>query len=345
MKLNKLLFGLLMTPAVMLVGCSDYEDTETISEAASADAMGAYFAKSSQSVSLLPGETNISSLVLSRLNTASASSVALKVLKNDNNVFSVPAAAQFEAEKSNSAAIQLTMNPNFIVFQKAASVSIQIQDGKKDHPYVTGYTSTAVSATVDYKWAKNATTMLHDTYAETADEGVLGSVMTCLIADESGSRLAVRVSDLFYSLGKSKNAGNAHIQFVLDKDAANATIISTEFFANEGITLKVEDELSTGMTKTINNKTYNIYMKVKSVAVNVIKDSEPVKDSKNGTVTTAYERKFIVTSELYMREGDNATKYKVEDVLAEGTTDDTTTFEAKLKKVEKIGAYTPSERE
>ena len=332
MKLNKLLFVLLMTPAVMLVGCSDYEDTETISEAASADAMGAYFAKSSQSVSLLPGETNISSLVLSRLNTASASSVALKVLKNDNNVFSVPAAAQFEAEKSNSAAIQLTMNPNFIVFQKAASVSIQIQDGKKDHPYVTGYTSTAVSATVDYKWAKNATTMLHDTYAETADEGVLGSVMTYLIADESGSRLAVRVPDLFYSLGKSK-------------DAANATIISTEFFANEGITLKVEDELSTGMTKTINNKTYNIYMKVKSVAVNVISDSEPVKDSENGTVTTAYERKFIVTSELYMREGDNATKYKVEDVLAEGTTDDTTTFEAKLKKVEKIGAYTPSERE
>ena len=77
----------------------------------------------------------------------------------------------------------------------------------------------------------------------------------------------------------------------------------------------------------------------------MISDSEPVKDSENGTVTTAYERKFIVTSELYMREGDNATKYKVEDVLAEGTTDDTTTFEAKLKKVEKIGAYTPSERE
>jgi hypothetical protein len=28
MKLNKFFFGLLMTPAVMMVGCSDYEDTE-----------------------------------------------------------------------------------------------------------------------------------------------------------------------------------------------------------------------------------------------------------------------------------------------------------------------------
>lgn len=31
MKLNKFFFGLLMTPAVMMVGCSDYEDTEVAS--------------------------------------------------------------------------------------------------------------------------------------------------------------------------------------------------------------------------------------------------------------------------------------------------------------------------
>lgn len=31
MKLNKFFFGLLMTPAVMMVGCGDYEDTEVAS--------------------------------------------------------------------------------------------------------------------------------------------------------------------------------------------------------------------------------------------------------------------------------------------------------------------------
>ena len=39
MKLNKFFFGLLMTPAVMMVGCGDYEDTEVASPEADADAI------------------------------------------------------------------------------------------------------------------------------------------------------------------------------------------------------------------------------------------------------------------------------------------------------------------
>ena len=49
MKLNKFFFGLLMTPAVMMVGCSDYEDTEVTSPEADADAIGAYFKSSATS--------------------------------------------------------------------------------------------------------------------------------------------------------------------------------------------------------------------------------------------------------------------------------------------------------
>lgn len=48
MKLNTLLFGLLMTPAALLTGCSDYEDTELESPQADANAIGAYFPESSQ---------------------------------------------------------------------------------------------------------------------------------------------------------------------------------------------------------------------------------------------------------------------------------------------------------
>lgn len=55
MKLNKFFFGLLMTPAVMMVGCGDYEDTEVASPEADADAIGAYFESSAVSEQLSPG--------------------------------------------------------------------------------------------------------------------------------------------------------------------------------------------------------------------------------------------------------------------------------------------------
>ena len=45
MKLNTLLFGLLMTPAALLTGCSDYEDTELESPQADANAIGIYSEK------------------------------------------------------------------------------------------------------------------------------------------------------------------------------------------------------------------------------------------------------------------------------------------------------------
>lgn len=63
MKLNKFFFGLLMTPAVMMVGCSDYEDTEVTSPEADADAIGAYFKSSATSAHLSPGTDLISSCI------------------------------------------------------------------------------------------------------------------------------------------------------------------------------------------------------------------------------------------------------------------------------------------
>ena len=65
MKLNKFFFGLLMTPAVMMVGCSDYEDTEVASPEADADAIGAYFESSAVSEQLSPGQTSFK-IVLNR---------------------------------------------------------------------------------------------------------------------------------------------------------------------------------------------------------------------------------------------------------------------------------------
>lgn len=54
-----------MTPAVMMVGCSDYEDTEVASPEADADAIGAYFESSAVSEQLSPGQTSFK-IVLNR---------------------------------------------------------------------------------------------------------------------------------------------------------------------------------------------------------------------------------------------------------------------------------------
>ena len=71
MKLNKFFFGLLMTPAVMMVGCGDYEDTEVASPEADADAIGAYFESSAVSEQLSPGQTSFK-IVLNRASFSEA---------------------------------------------------------------------------------------------------------------------------------------------------------------------------------------------------------------------------------------------------------------------------------
>ena len=179
MKLNKFFFGLLMTPAVMMVGCSDYEDTEVVSPEANADAVGAYFEKNSNPVKLLPGKTSFN-ITLKRASGGDAVNVPFKVVENKNDFFELPVNQfAFEAGKQSSTPIAVSFNIDNAVFQKNDTLYLQVLDGVKDHLYAAGYTDTMYPFVIDYTWKSDslASTMVKDEYANTfTGEGTLATV-------------------------------------------------------------------------------------------------------------------------------------------------------------------------
>ena len=78
MKLNKFLLYLLIVPALSLVSCSDYEDTEVTSPQADENALGANFTAATTSIVVHPDEDTYQ-LTLNRVNTKEAVSVPVTV--------------------------------------------------------------------------------------------------------------------------------------------------------------------------------------------------------------------------------------------------------------------------
>lgn len=340
MKLNKFFFGLLMTPAVMMVGCSDYEDTEVASPEANADAIGAYFEKNSNPVKLLPGKTSFN-ITLKRASAGDAVNVPFKVVKNKNDFFELPVTQfVFEAGKQSSTPIAVSFNIGNAVFQKNDTLSLQVLDGVKDHLYAAGYTDTMYPFVIDYTWKSDslASTMVKDEYANTfTGEGTLATVeiakdfevvKTNPSPDYTKNSL-VRIPSFFATIGKSKVAGEDHIQFVVDKDHKNPQFLSTGYLASKEISLTVnETELETGMTqKFAEKKEYPICMDLVDIDA-------------DGPATTAAATTdnvtYLVTYNLYAFDKETKKKYllstKDDTVPVEGNTQYKAKFEVKFVK-------------
>lgn len=338
MKLNKFFFGLLMTPAVMMVGCSDYEDTEVASPEADADAIGAYFESSSVSEQLSPGQTSFN-VVLNRASFSEAVNVPVKITANDDNFFSLSANQfVFDAEKQVSSPITVTFNQSTVELQKTYSLGLQVADGVKDHLYGAGYTDAQYSMVVDYEWKSDslASTMVKDEYAGTFDkEGALAAVEIAKdfeVDEEKPSpdytkNSLVRISSFFATIGKSKAAGKDHIQFVVDKDHKNPQFLTTDYLANNEISLKVNTtKLATGMTqKFAEEKEYPICMDL--VGINV---EAATAEAKTDNVT------YQVTYELYAFDEKADKKYQLSEAddttPVEGSTQYQAKFEVKFVK-------------
>ena len=338
MKLNKFFFGLLMTPAVMMVGCSDYEDTEVASPEANADAIGAYFEKNSNPVKLLPGKTSFN-ITLKRASAGDAVNVPFKVVENKNDFFELPVTQfVFEAGKQSSTPIAVSFNIGNAVFQKNDTLSLQVLDGVKDHLYAAGYTDTMYPFVIDYTWKSDslASTMVKDEYANTfTGEGTLATVeiakdfevvKTNPSPDYTKNSL-VRIPSFFATIGKSKVAGEDHIQFVVDKDHKNPQFLTTDYLANNEISLKVNTtKLATGMTqKFAEEKEYPICMDL--VGINV---EAATAEAKTDNVT------YQVTYELYAFDEKADKKYLLstadDTVPVEGNTQYKAKFEVKFVK-------------
>ena len=338
MKLNKFFFGLLMTPAVMMVGCSDYEDTEVASPEADADAIGAYFESSSVSEQLSPGQTSFN-VVLNRASFSEAVNVPVKITANDDNFFSLSANQfVFDAEKQVSSPITVTFNQSTVELQKTYSLGLQVADGVKDHLYGAGYTDAVYSMVIDYTWKSDslASTMVKDEYAGTLDkEGALAAVEIAKdfeVDEEKPSpdytkNSLVRISSFFATIGKSKAAGKDHIQFVVDKDHKNPQFLTTDYLANNEISLKVNTtKLATGMTqKFAEEKEYPICMDL--VGINV---EAATAEAKTDNVT------YQVTYGLYAFDEKADKKYQLSEAddttPVEGSTQYQAKFEVKFVK-------------
>lgn len=340
MKLNKFFFGLLMTPAVMMVGCSDYEDTEVASPEADADAIGAYFESSSVSEQLSPGQTSFN-VVLNRASFSEAVNVPVKITANDDNFFSLSANQfVFDAEKQVSSPITVTFNQSTVELQKTYSLGLQVADGVKDHLYGAGYTDAQYSMVVDYEWKSDslASTMVKDEYAGTFDkEGALAAVeiakdfevVKANPSPDYTKNSLVRIPSFFATIGKSKVAGEDHIQFVVDKDHKNPKFLSTGYLASKEISLTVnETELETGMTqKFAEKKEYPICMDLVSIVV-------------DGPATTAAATTdnvtYLVTYNLYAFDEKADKKYQLSEAddttPVEGSTQYQAKFEVKFVK-------------
>lgn len=323
MKLNKFFFGLLMTPAIMMVGCSDYEDTEVASPEADANAIGAYFESSAASEQLSPGKISFK-VVLNRASFSEAVNVPVKVTANDDNFFSLSAEQfVFDAEKQISSPITVTFNQSTVELQKTYTLGLQVTDGVKDHLYGAGYTDVQYSMVVDYEWKSDslASTMVKDEYAGTFDkEGALAAVeiakdfevVKANPSPDYTKNSLVRISSFFATIGKSKVAGKDHIQFVVDKDHKNPQFLSTEYLNGKEISLKVnKTELETGMTqKFAEEKEYPICMDL--VDINV---EAATAEAKTDNVT------YLVKYNLYAFDKETKKKYQLSE------TDDTTPVE------------------
>lgn len=316
MKLNKFFFGLLMTPAVMMVGCSDYEDTEVASPEADADVIGAYFESSAVSEQLSPGQTSFK-IVLNRASFSESVNVPVKVTDPDNFFSLSDNQFVFDAEKQVSNPITVTFNQNTVELQETYSLGLQVSDGVKDHLYGAGYTDAIYSMVIDYTWKSDslASTMVKDEYAGTFDkEGALAAVEIAKdfeVDEEKPSpdytkNSLVRISSFFATIGKSKAAGKDHIQFVVDKNHKNPQFLTTEYLAGKEISLKVNTtKLSTGMTqKFAEEKEYPVCMDLVGIEVD---------ETATEAATTTDDVTYLVTYKLYAFDEKADKKYQLSD--------------------------------
>ena len=314
MKLNKFFFGLLTIPALALTACSDYEDVDTFSPEADADATGAFFSKSTSSNTLTPGKTSFE-VVLNRAISGSTASIPVTVTKNDKDFFSLSAASfSFDAESQTSTPIIVSFDETTCTFQEPDTLGLQVLGGEKDHTYADGYASTTISMVVDYQWVDSLQVMLTNTYV--SDEAALTTVQIAKNFDTE-AELATQKQTLLQVPGL---VGNANVQFVVDANHDSPAEIGT-YFTDNGIALNVRTELETGMTLTLSDEAKTklpVFMKVTRLTASDVSASK-------ATYTIEYN--------LYAKDEKTGTTYKVQkgaETVEEGTSPYTATFTAEF---------------
>lgn len=301
MKLNKFLLSLFIVPALAFVGCSDYEDSETVSPQADENVLGANFAAATKQIVVNPKKDKFE-LILNRVNTTAAATVAVKVVSCSDVTPGVkfcdqPTVFTFAAGEA-TAKVELKYDPA-CKFQKEYTLALSIGDGK-DHIYAGGTSSIKVSFFIDYKWAELDKPVILE--AGWYNAGILAPVEWAKDYEDTNNQKLCRIKGLYADakiradvvLGSNEKADEytpvapGDLMFWLDESYA-----PTGMFSNEDY-----DPTKVNTGKLQNEKTGNYFlMNVKDVAksANVYTFTYDV-FYKNGEVTT--NKKVDVKSAL-----------------------------------------------
>lgn len=225
MKLNNYILGLLVAPALMFVGCSDYEDTDTVSPEADASAIGANFTSASTSVTMHPDKSSYT-LTMNRVNTTNAATIQVTVTAIDTVASGAkfcdqPSEFVFAAGES-TASVTLNVSSECLL-QKTYTMSLKLGDSK-DHIYAAGTSSTTVSFTKDYEWVTlGQSVVLEEGWYSVGEEaGISASVDWASDYTDNDGNMLVRIESLYANAFSSVNTSVApgHFQFLLNSNYA-----------------------------------------------------------------------------------------------------------------------------
>lgn len=151
MKLNKLIKALSLLLVVAFTSCGDYEDTIIESPAKSAGNLGVFFSESNApAYELEPTDQTQIAVKVSRKNTSGEASVPIVVKTNDEDVFKVPATANFAAGAEETEVL--------VTFPEAKEgttykLTLALEGDEYVDPYGSGNVAYSTSVT-RIKWTK-----------------------------------------------------------------------------------------------------------------------------------------------------------------------------------------------
>lgn len=247
MKLNKYLLGLLIAPALVFTGCSEYEDTEIVSPQADAQALGANFSAATTTIVAHPDDTSFK-LTLNRVNTEEAVTIPVTVVSCSEVTTGVkfcdqPTVFVFAAGEA-SASVKLNFNPA-CKFQKTYKMVLTIGD-EKDHPYAAGTASTTVSFSRDFKWvALGQPVIIENNGWLGEDAGILVPVEWASNYKDDSGKMLFRLKAIYAYAGRTANTATGHIQFYLDEDYAPAGMFSADGYDPTSINTGVQQNKPT----------------------------------------------------------------------------------------------------
>lgn len=331
MKLDKLYIGLLFTSASFMVGCSEYEDTETTSPQADANAIGANFAEETQDIVVTP-DAETFDITMNRVNPTGEKVINVKNVRIDNNFCNPATQFKFEDGKMSAKNV-VNYDISECTFQKPDTLVMKIDADAKDHIYGDGYLQTTISFVVDYTWKDSIKTTAKDNYISSDAFPVTVQVATDYDKDKKKSTTLVRLPDYFKNAGKTTTEGAAHIQFVVNNSDRLSPKLIWQLSGDDKDfgDLKFNDsKIETGMSYIVEgegdkkDKTYDVYMKglsISGVASTASTTASEDSDEDEETVDVDYTLEY----ELYYKD-DEGVEHSIDEATPKYSSEFTIKF-------------------